>query len=357
MNYTVNDYLSDFKYYLKYLKSNSSSCWKLDVEKEYNKYKDEVMKCKNIVDFFILMNYLFWRKITPITKYGHNGPNSLVYDKKQCDIYKNAKCYYDIDKQINNDKKVKEIFNKYKEEWNKKMKIDKNRKIYYYRIMKNNKNENVIMIKIPTMTKADNKELNELREFLIKHKNLKELYIDIRGNGGGNSKCYEDLFKMILNETLTPNHNNIKCYFKMTKFNKPFIDYKLKDCKKDIIKDKTNHHTHYIIQKTSDIKYMSKQYVGFKGHIFIIMDKVCFSSSQMMLDETQGNKRFTILGDEKSSGAGMYGTVCCGGDNCFMDSTHFILPKTKILCFMDLFDYDRQKYFTVPDKPIPKWLK
>lgn len=45
---------------------------------------------------------------------------------------------------------------------------------------------------------------------------------------------------------------------------------------------------------------MYKQYVGFKGHIFIIMDKVCFSSAQMMLDETQGNKRFTILGDEKA---------------------------------------------------------
>ena len=104
---------------------------------------------------------------------------------------------------------------------------------------------------------------------------------------------------------------------------------------------------------------MDKQYVGFKGHIFIIMDKVCFSSAQMMLDEAQGNKRFTILGDEKSSGAGMYGTVCCraANQNCFMDPTHFILPKTKILCFMDLFDYNRQKYFTVPDKPIPKWLK
>ena len=96
MDYTVNDYLSDFKYYLKYLKTNSSSCWKLDVEKEYNKYKDEVMKCKDIVDFFDLLNHLFWNKITPITKYGHNGPNSLVYDKKQCDIYKNAKCYLSI---------------------------------------------------------------------------------------------------------------------------------------------------------------------------------------------------------------------------------------------------------------------
>ena len=55
----------------------------------------------------------------------------------------------------------------------------------------------------------------------------------------------------------------------------------------------------------------------------------------------------------------MYGTVCCraANQNCFMDPTHFILPKTKILCFMDLFDYNRQKYFTVPDKPIPKWLK
>ena len=45
------------------------------------------------------------------------------------------------------------------------------------------------------------------------------MYIDIRGNSGGHSTCYRDLFKMILNETLTPNHDNIKCYFKMTKFN------------------------------------------------------------------------------------------------------------------------------------------
>ena len=89
------------------------------------------------------------------------------------------------------------------------------------------------------------------------------------------------------------------------------------------------------ISSTGDNKYMYKQYVGFKGHIFIVMDKACFSSAQMMLDEAQGNKRFIILGDEKSSGAGMYGTVCCNGDNCFMDPTHFILPKTKILCFMD----------------------
>ena len=72
MDYTVNDYLSDFKYYLKYLKTNSSSCWKLDVENEQYKYKDEVMKCKDIIDFFKLRDQLFWLKITPISKYGHN---------------------------------------------------------------------------------------------------------------------------------------------------------------------------------------------------------------------------------------------------------------------------------------------
>ena len=50
MDYTVNDYLSDFKYYLKYLKTNSSSCWKLDVEKEYNKYNDEVTKYNTVIE-------------------------------------------------------------------------------------------------------------------------------------------------------------------------------------------------------------------------------------------------------------------------------------------------------------------
>ena len=237
-----------------------------------------------------------------------------------------------------------------------------NIKTYELSIIKNDKNEDVMMIKIKRMISPTNEDLEELKEFLKKYKNLKELYIDIRGNTGGNSRCYLYLYNLILNNTLKFKYNNIKCYFKYTKFNKPFIDYKFNNCKDKIIKlyDINNQYTHYIIQHLENKKYPTKILYGYddninyQGKIFIIMDKYNFSSAQQMLDESKGNDNIIILGDEISGGFGIYGGVSCNYDTT---PSVFILPKTKILCYMDLLYYDIIKYLTIPDKPIPKWLK
>ena len=99
-----------------------------------------------------------------------------------------------------------------------------------------------------------------------------------------------------------------------------------------------------------------KEYIGFNGNINIIMNNVCFSSAQYMLDISQGNKRFTILGNEKSSGYGLYGSPSAVLNNRLYEH-FFLLPNTKILCRMELFKYNLNKYLTITDKNIPKWLK
>ena len=271
-------------------------------------------------------------------------------------IYHDKKKYYkNIFNQMN---KLENVIYDNNKDINKEI---NNNKIYELSIIKNDKNEDVMMIKIKHMIKPTNKDLEELKEFLKKYKNLKELYIDIRGNTGGNSRCYLYLYNLILNDTLKFQYNNIKCYFKYTKFNEPFIDYKFNNCKDIIIKSDilNKQYTHYAIQHLENKTYPTKLLYGYEdninyqGKIFIIMDHHNFSSAQCLLDESKGNKNITILGDEKSGGFGIYGNLICNYD---ATPTVFILPKTKILCYMDLFYYDIEKYLTQPDKPIPEWL-
>lgn len=365
----LNDYEYDFIYYLSYLKYNSSNLYFINVKKLYNKNKNDVCNAKSKFDFFNKLQSFYFNNLWLNGLYGHNSPFEL-FDRNYFKY--NVKCYDNI---INQMIKLKKPYDNDMKQYNDMIKIWKEEniiyeeKLYNTSIIKNDKNEDVIMIKIKSFINLPTiKEYNELYKFLSKNIHLKDLYIDIRGNTGGNSNCYTLLYNLILNETLEYKYDNIKCYFKKTKFTKPFIDYKLGNCKKDIKKAKrpNKHYTHYIIQRVKNEKYpdwsnpeikkYKKKNLNYKGNIFIIMDHFNFSSAQMMLDISKGSKRIKILGNEKSSGSGYYGSVYCG-KNGYQDPTYFILPKSKILCQMDLFDYNHKKYLTTPDDKIPKWIK
>ena len=355
MNYTKEDYKYDLIYYLSYLKNNSSNCYNINVNKIYNNYKNELNNIKNIKEFFNLLLKINDENF-PYNIYGHNNPMYFYfnYDNWGYSFMNNKEneCFINIFNKMNkipND--IKEI--------NNKLRIEDNKtkyKPYELSIIKNNNNEDVMMIKMKSMRPIFKHDYDELKDFLIKNKDLKELYIDIRGNGGGNITTYKGLFDIIFNRKLNFKHKQVKYYFKYTKFNKPFIKYKLGDNIKNIIKSKkkNNKYTHYIIKKFDGFTYPKNKNsfnINYQGKIFIIMDHHNFSSAQCLLDECQGNKNIIILGDEISSGFGHYESYGCSEDK--FSSAIFLLPKTKILCRMDLFFTDKNKYKTKPDLPIP----
>lgn len=305
MNYSIEDYEYDLLYYLKYFKDNSPICYDIDVNKIYDKYKQRINNIINIRQFFKLLITIH-NKEMPYNKYGHCFPKCIYYDKSKWMFKETDKgqCYENILNQMN----IKTIDTK------KKHKIPNN-ELFKTSIIKNDKNENVIMIRIKKMIYITDDNIIDLYYFLHVNKNLKELYIDIRGNGGGNIRCYQILFNILFNRILYFQHKEVKYYFKYTEMNKPFIEFKLKDEIKNIkeVKDKNNQYTHYIIKKFDYIKYPNnrspfkyKNTINYNGKVYIIIDHNNFSASQSLLDEVKGNDNIIILGDEESAGFGHY---------------------------------------------------
>ena len=349
------DYEYDFDYTIKFLKENSPYAHIINFDK-IEKQKEKVCNVNNIVEFYDNISNLYWLGLN-YKKTGHNGPYCFYknYYKKFCD---KDEIHYEFLEKYKNIIFSKEDYNKIK---NKKInkneynKIKKEEKIYDCRIIKDNKNNNCIYIKIKTMDNPNKKQYDDLKNFLIKNKEIENIYIDIRKNTGGDFRCYEKLLKLIYNKKIKYYNNNIKIYYKYTKYNKIWYDRILKCVDKNDIKKSSNKNfTHYIIQKLNDkeLYYNNKDYIGFNGHIFIIMDKFNFSSAQMLLDETKNNEGFTLLGNEKSGGSGIIGSLSCENLTPFF----FILPKTKILFMYEYFYYNNSKYLTDPDKPIPIFL-
>lgn len=357
MDYTTDNYKEDLLYYLNYLKTNSSNCYNINVNEIYNKYIDELNNINNLDEFSNLLKKIHKENL-PFNIYGHNQPKALFFNiddwSEKFMNDENNKCYIDVLNQMNkiSDKGRKRYMENKINEGN-------NVSPYKLSIIKNDKNEDVMFIKFEyPMRYPSPQHKKELEEFLINNKHLKELYIDIRDNGGGSIYSYKVLFNIIFNRKLFFKHKQVKYYFKYTKKNKPFINHKLDITKMKQAKKKNNKYTHYIIKKFDGITYPIEKVncnIDYQGNIFIIINNKCFSAAQCMLDECQGNKNIIILGDEKSGGFGHYEIY--KSDNDKYASSLFILPNTKILCNIDLFATSKNKYKTKPDLPIPKWLK
>ena len=213
-----------FYHFIIYLRSNSLNFNKFILNKKEIK---KFYKVKTNEQFF---NQLLFFSIKYLLPYGHNMPLSLYYNKDEWQNLNEIDCYKNVFNKMYI-KKNNKFINFVELEINK---YYKNHKVYEYKIIKNDKNEDVIYIKIQYMSIANDEEYNELKKFLIKNKKLKDIYIDIRNNIGGNLVCFYDLYVLIVNEILETKYNYIPCYYIYNEQTKPFIDYKLRDNKSGI---------------------------------------------------------------------------------------------------------------------------
>lgn len=384
---TKKEYEEDIIYLFNILKENSPYSHLFNFEK----FKNKILK-SNIIDKFINNAdfYIFLKKFLKEIINKDNGhifiylfnKNDNIDNIVNYNIHKNQylffkkyfnNCYKKED--LQEDLKVsflKEDFIEDKKDKNtsksNKSKISSNDKNLFsvgdnfikYGIIKNDNNEDVIYIKINSFLTYGHEELDLILNFILgfiySHKILKDLYIDIRGNGGGSIFFVLYLLQIIYKGKLNPRFNNTKLYYKYTKYNKDFIDDTLNLCKDIKIKELKNNKnfSHCIIQKENKLTFNNKYfYSGFKGHINIIVDKFNYSAAQYFIDITQNNKNFTILGNEKTKGVGLMGYNLCGYPPGYI---YMCLPNSKLIIAFEMFYFDVELSKSKPDKPIPNFL-
>ena len=161
-----------------------------------------------------------------------------------------------------------------------------------------------------------------LAEFLQEIKNYSNLIIDIRGNGGGDSRYWQEFLlpKILDDDYQTINYSFIKAGDLNSKVIKQegyksnieeFIENSAFNQKtKDILKD----FDYYL----SDENYVEAAYdtIGFKGNIYLLVDEGVYSSAEMLASFCKETKIATLVGTRT------------GGDGIGFDPLQVDLPKT-----------------------------
>lgn len=169
-----------------------------------------------------------------------------------------------------------------------------------------------------------------LAEFLQEIKNYPNLIIDIRGNGGGDSRYWQEFLlpKILDDDYQTINYSFIKAGKLNSKVIKQegyksnieeFIESSAFNQKtKDILKD----FDYYL----SDENYVEAAYdtISFKGNIYLLVDEGVYSSAEMLASFCKETKLAKLVGTRT------------GGDGIGFDPLQVDLPKTGyVLRFSD----------------------
>jgi len=369
---TKKDYEEDFEYLIKFLKENSPYAFKINFD-ELEKQKDKVCNCKNIKEFYINIIKLkdlssdnighfyarypidFWlsdnqKNVEQFSKYILRKYNSNEFLKENYYYY-----YFmslnDIYQYIKSIKKYNYI---------------KKENPFKYKIIKNDKNEVSIYIKIKTFDyyrfdKQYYKYYLDLKNFIIKYNYVNNVYIDIRDNNGGyvsSALQILDLFYKDYKKT-----NFYKTYIKYSKYNQQYFK---------TIFNNTYHHNgynykniYYLIKLSNNKNFTHSLYFTFdprgysdntniiyNRYINVIINKKCASSSQLFLDILKNCKNCSIYGDELSKGLGL---ISVGG--YLYEAPIFVLPKTKLIFGYEGIYAEDEFDKTEPDYKIPDFLK
>lgn len=336
--------LEDFRYMYNILKNNYSY---FDVNKRSNKgydwlankeeFEKSIKNTKNKIEFY-------WAIDSILKKLNNDHTNQidpqLYYE--MLEAYSKNKDKEDLNSwlKILDNKKVKdsykELIDIFKKEYPKQFENYSSSKSIYdetnecrkknigTEILEQNK---ISYLKIETMgdeyIKSDKEEIYE---FLKSIKGYPYLIIDIRGNGGGNPDYWQEniVAPLIDNNFKVENYSVFKGSNYALNFYKP--RYKSKGIVINSIKvlpDNKN----YPEEVKRDFKYCAaiteiikpKNPVGFKGKIFLLVDRNVFSSSETFAMFAKYSKWATLVGEKT------------GGDGIGVDPILMTLPNSGLV--------------------------
>lgn len=187
-----------------------------------------------------------------------------------------------------------------------------------------------------------------LTKFLQEIKNYPNLIIDIRGNGGGDSRYWQEfLLPQIINQNYqTINYSFIKSGEINSKAIKqegyrPDTDSFVKNCDfdektKDILKD----FDYYLSYE--DYVDADENTIGFKGNIYLLVDEGVYSSAEMLASFCKETKLAKLVGTRT------------GGDGIGFDPLQVDLPRTGyVLRFSDGLGLTKSGSINELDKTKP----
>lgn len=181
----------------------------------------------------------------------------------------------------------------------------------------------------------NDEDMKVIKPFLKEIKDYDALIIDIRGNGGGDSRYWHDgLVPLIINKPLT---NKEYYVYRGGEFSTKFIKCVLGDYYNEIepigninkiglknLPPEINKDFKYYIDNTDVIK--PKDSIGFKGKIYMLVDHGVYSSAEMFATFAKHTGFATIVG-EKTGGDGI------GNDPllCSLPNSGYILKFSYVM--------------------------
>lgn len=182
----------------------------------------------------------------------------------------------------------------------------------------------IAYLKINSFNEFNWEDSLKIRDLYKDINNYEDYIIDIRGNGGGNNQLWMDY---IINPIVDEKYESITySLHKGGKITKDYYKHRgrnLKDIEgfpdKDMLKnvDNVEDYKYYSEYKT----YFSNGYKeGYKGNIYLLVDKGVFSSSEALTVFCKDSGWATVVGNENS-----------GGDGIGIDPIVFKLPNSDLV--------------------------
>lgn len=310
---TEQEKLDDFEYMYKILKENypffevNKRLSGIDWLSKKDEFIEMVKASKNDDEFYIALN--------DILDYLYNDHTHMI----SMDNYRYIQKLYTKEQkepwaeQLNNPKTIERYL--YQEE---SSNISSNN-LEQYRTYNNVtaeifEEEKIAYLRIKGFgTENITEDLKIIKPFLDDIKYINALVIDIRGNGGGDSRYWSDhLVPMLINDQL---ENTSYFVYRGGDFSEEFIKiktglgYDKLECVKDISKEgltnsppELEDYFKYYFKANMWIK--PKNSVGFKGKIYLLVDKWVYSSAEMFAEFAKSTGFATLVG-EKTGGDGV----------------------------------------------------
>lgn len=155
-------------------------------------------------------------------------------------------------------------------------------------------------------------DMKTIKPYLEQIKNYKDLIIDIRGNGGGDTKYWQDnIVPMLINKPL---EEELYLVYRGGDFLKPFVKNRMGGYEKlGPISDIYNENLKNLPPEIKEdfkyylkiiSKYEPKNSVGFNGKVYLLVDKYVFSASEKLAIFSKSTGFATLVG-EKTGGDGL----------------------------------------------------